>query len=232
MEEQIQVTPLPTMTDVWQKTFNWQPSDDQQLKLETLYQGVITANQQLNLTRITKATDFWEKHIWDSLSGVLPRLQTQSLPESGHVIDIGTGAGFPGLPIAITCPNYHVTLLDSTQKKIAFLHRMIAELGLENAEGVPGRAEEINYQPQYYRHYDLATLRAVAPAPQCAQYALPFLKPNGVAILYRGHWSVEEEQTLTPMIKKLGAILESVVAWETPLTQSIRHCLYLRKTCL
>lgn len=220
---------LPPMIEVWQNTFNWQPSNEQQVQFNHLYQTVITANQHLNLTRITEETDFWEKHIWDSLAGIFPRLQPGELPDKGHLLDIGTGAGFPGLPIAISCPNYQVTLLDSTQKKIAFVQNLIAQLGLQNAQGVPGRAEELYHKKSEQNCYDLVTLRAVAPAPQCAKYALPFLKLNGIAILYRGHWTVAEEESLHPVIDKLGGVLESVSAFKTPLTQSVRHCLYLRK---
>ncbi|MFM7367174.1 MAG: 16S rRNA (guanine(527)-N(7))-methyltransferase RsmG, partial [Sphaerospermopsis kisseleviana] len=97
---------LPEMVEVWQETLNWQPTNDQQNQLQKLYELVIEANRYVNLTRITEASEFWEKHLWDSLRGVAPKQHfIDSLHPGASVIDIGTGAGFPGLPIAIIFPN-------------------------------------------------------------------------------------------------------------------------------
>src|ERR687886_2909172 len=188
---------LPEMVDIWQQTLNWQPTTEQQRLFQQLYEAILQGNRQLNLTRITEPLEFWEKHLWDSLRGVWlqesemrnqeSESKNETQPQSLKLIDIGTGAGFPGLPVAIAFPHHVVTLLDSTRKKISFLDVLIAKLGIKNVTTSIGRAETISHQPQHRQTYDIALLRAVAPAPICAEYALPFLKTGGLAILYRGH---------------------------------------------
>ncbi len=220
---------LPEMVDIWQQTLNWQPDEKQTQLFQHLYQEIVSGNRQLNLTRITEPTEFWEKHLWDSLRGVLPRLESLTSPQ--RVIDIGTGAGFPGVPVAIAFPQFSVTLLDSTRKKINFLETLLVKLGIENATTVTGRAEAIAKQPQHRQAYDLAVLRAVAPAQVCAEYALPLLKMGGLAILYRGHWTDEEMEALQPVVERLNGAIESIEGFTTPISNSIRHCLYLR-SCL
>lgn len=228
---EIETLILPTMIDIWQQTLNWQPTVVQQQLFQQLYQGILSGNQQLNLTRITEPVDFWEKHLWDSLRGVsTPLMDVVDAPEDSRlkVIDIGTGAGFPGIPVAIANSQYSVTLLDSTRKKIAFLETLLAQLNLENATALCGRGESIATLPLHRQVYDFALLRAVAPAATCASYALPLLKTGGLAILYRGHWTDEETEALKPVVEDLGGEIESIEAFTTPLTSSVRHCLYLR----
>ena len=226
------------MADLWQQTLNWQPTVEQQQLFQQLYEGILEGNQQLNLTRITEPVDFWEKHLWDSLRGVwTPSVGVSDLglEENSEinstprkVIDIGTGAGFPGVPVAIAFPHYSVTLLDSTRKKITFLETLLVKLGIKNAMTLTGRGEAIALQPQHRQTYDIALLRAVAPAPICVEYALPLLKTNGLAILYRGHWTDDETEALKPVIERLGGAIELIESFTTPITNSVRHCLYLR----
>jgi 16S rRNA (guanine527-N7)-methyltransferase len=149
-------------------------------------------------------------------------------PTSLKAIDIGTGAGFPGLPIAIAFPHYSVTLLDSTRKKITFLETLLAKLGINNATALTGRGEAIALEAEHRQAYDIALLRAVAPAPVCVRYAFPLLKTGGLAILYRGHWTDDETEALTLVIEELGGAIESIESFTTPISNSVRHCLYLR----
>uniref|UniRef100_B8HVL1 Ribosomal RNA small subunit methyltransferase G n=1 Tax=Cyanothece sp. (strain PCC 7425 / ATCC 29141) TaxID=395961 RepID=B8HVL1_CYAP4 len=222
---------LPQQVELWQQTLNWQPTIAQQQQFQQLYELILTGNQQLNLTRITAPLEFWEKHLWDSLSGIAPFLSPAQTDTSSHwqAIDIGTGAGFPGLVVAIVRPDWQLTLIDSTRKKISWLESTVAELGLSNVRPIWGRAEELNQHPGYHQGFDLGLIRAVASADRCAAYSLPFLKPGGLAILYRGQWSASEQESLNPVLRRLGGKIESVQTWQTPLTHGDRHCLYLRK---
>lgn len=242
---------LPEMCEIWQRTLNWQPSIAQQAQFQRLYEAIVAGNQKLNLTRITAPEEFWEKHLWDSLRGIAPFLggvsegdkedredkeelllstsEFRILNSEFRILDIGTGAGFPGIPVAIALPGAEVTLLDSTQKKVAFLNSLITEMSLQNARTLVGRAESINKQPQQSNNYDIALVRAVAAADICANYALPFLRSEGLAILYRGNWSQDEEKTLEATVKKLGGKIENIEKFTTPLSHGMRHCIYLRK---
>lgn len=232
---------LPNRSDVWLQSLGWQPTSDQEQQFERLFQQVIQANQQLNLTRITDPPDFWEKHLWDSLVGIAPWLPTDSpvqlqdgfsvdTSKPLKVIDIGTGGGFPGLPIAIIKPTWQITLLDSTQKKLTFLQQVTADLGLENVEGCCDRAENLGQHSPDRESFDLALIRAVGPASVCAEYALPLLALEGYAVLYRGQWTTEEQDGLVAAASKLGGELVAVSPVTMPYSPGIRHCIYLRKT--
>ena len=223
---------LPINSDQWQETLHWQPSEEQQELFTQLYHGIVAGNRQVNLTRITEPDEFWEKHLWDSLSGLAPWYEPQKpewLPTVKRVIDIGTGGGFPGVPVAIARPQWHVTLLDSTRKKIAFLQTLCEQLSLTNTEFLAERAESIGRAPQHRAQYDLAMVRAVGPASTCAEYALPLLKKSGFAVLFRGQWTDEEEDLFVGALDTLGGELVAICPWETLLTQGVRHCLYVKK---
>ncbi|MFP4008712.1 MAG: 16S rRNA (guanine(527)-N(7))-methyltransferase RsmG, partial [Spirulinaceae cyanobacterium] len=185
--------------------------------------AILRGNEQLNLTRITDPEAFWEKHLWDSLAGIAPWL-TQDGAKT--VIDIGTGAGFPGLSVAIARPRDRVTLLDSTRKKTAFLDTLIPELGLTQVTTRTARAEALTSQR---KQFDVALIRAVSQAETCAAYTLPLLKPGGIAVLYRGRWSDDEAASVTQTALQYGGVIESVVPLTLPLSQGIRHCVYLRR---
>jgi 16S rRNA (guanine527-N7)-methyltransferase len=247
------------MEEFWQLTLTWQPDADQQAQFQQLYALTLAGNRQFNLTRITEPAEFWEKHLWDSLRGVRRFLkersavsdqrstveagaaeeavkpQNSSYPSplsplpSLKVIDIGTGAGFPGLPVAIAQPNWSVTLLDATRKKITFIEQVLAHMGLTNATTLVERVEQVGRQRLRRQAYDLALIRAVAAAPVCAEYALPLLKVGGCAVLYRGQWSEAETTSLEAAVAVLGGQIDRIEAFTTPLTQGDRHCIYLKK---
>ncbi|MDB9526711.1 16S rRNA (guanine(527)-N(7))-methyltransferase RsmG [Oscillatoria sp. CS-180] len=227
---------LPTLTHVWQETLGWCPNEEQQKDFQDLYEGVLKGNQQMNLTRITEPSEFWEKHLWDSFSGLFPwhmsdlhRPRWAISEANRRVIDIGTGAGFPGLPAAIAFPHWQITLLDSTQKKIRFLQELAQSMGLKNVRVIADRAEFLGHQLSHRELYDVALLRAVGSASTCAEYALPLVKVNGIVVLYRGQWTSEDAQSLSRAAQKLGGSLLDVKPWKTPLSKGIRHCIYLQK---
>lgn len=226
----------------WLQTLSWHPSPTQLAQFDHLYQAITLGNQTLNLTRILQPEAFWEKHLWDSLWAIQPHLSPPSPPadppplldiplrDRVQVIDIGTGGGFPGIPVAIAHPTWEVTLLDATHKKITFLQTLCQILDLPQVKTHCDRAETTGHDPNYRDQFDLALIRAVASPNVCAEYALPFLKPNGIAILYCGQWSTEDIPLLNQALALLGGHLHTLRHTQTPLTQSQRHCLYLRKT--
>ena len=227
----MEIPQLPIRKLIWQETLAWSPTENHYRLFQQLYQEILIANQHLNLTRITETTDFWEKHLWDSLAGIIPFIDHQALTSdtSLKLMDIGTGAGFPGIPIGICFPHWHICLLDSKQKKINFLNQLIEKLDLNNIETIAARAEAIGKIHSHRKQYDLVTIRAVSNPVQCLNYALPLLKIGGITILYRGHWSQEEQAELETIGKDLGAKIDQVVAMRTPLSHSVRHWVYLRK---
>jgi 16S rRNA (guanine527-N7)-methyltransferase len=214
---------LPQLDSLWQDTLQWQPNDQQQALFERLYRGIVEGNRQFNLTRITAPQDFWEKHLWDSLAGIAPWLQEA---EAKTIVDIGTGAGFPGLPVAIARPGDRVTLLDSTRKKIAFLDRLIAELDVTNVTTLATRAETLASR---FPAVDVALIRAVGTASRCTAYVLPLLKSGGTAVLYRGQWSETEAAEVSATALQYGGVIESVKPLTLPLSHGMRHCVYLCK---
>jgi 16S rRNA (guanine527-N7)-methyltransferase len=225
---------LPALLEVWQETLGWQPNEDQRRQFQRLYEQTLEGNRLLNLTRITEPQEFWEKHLWDSLLGIKPWLTAPLEAQVNQVslykvIDIGTGGGFPGVPVAIARPDWFVTLLDSTRKKLVFLDSLLASLGITNAQTWVERAEQLGKSAEHREQYDLVLIRAVASAVVCAQYCLPLLKVGGVAVLYRGQWTEEEAIALKSVVTKLGGEVEVVEAVTTPLSQGVRHCVYLKK---
>jgi 16S rRNA (guanine527-N7)-methyltransferase len=247
---------LGAFTEHWQTTLSWQPDEQQQQQFQQLYHCILEGNHQFNLTRITELSEFWEKHLWDSLRGIqtfltsappsrilppqnIPAPKPQAPSTDAHggsprptplkVIDIGTGAGFPGLPIAIAQPTWQVTLLDATRKKMDFLKQVLTTVGIANGKTLTNRVETVGQQREHRGRYDLALVRAVAAASVCAEYALPLLQVGGLAILYRGQWTIAEMEGLEKTMEQLGGQVERVESFVTPLTGGDRTLVYLRK---
>ncbi|MEN9275815.1 MAG: 16S rRNA (guanine(527)-N(7))-methyltransferase RsmG [Gloeomargarita sp. GMQP_bins_5] len=191
---------------------------------QKLYDVVLRGNQRLNLTRITAPADFWEKHLWDSAQGIRPYLSEKA---AWRVIDVGSGAGFPGVVVALLQPHWHVTLLEARQKKTRFLQELVAALGLPNVAVLTGRAEVLGTLAPHRQGYDLVLLRAVAPARQALAYGAPLVKPGGRLVLYQGQWTEQDTAALVP--HRYGLQWEQIDAQKTPLTQAIRHYLHLMR---
>jgi 16S rRNA (guanine527-N7)-methyltransferase len=159
-------------------------------------------NQRINLTSITDPQDVLTRHFLDSLAclfAIPPAEQNRRL----RLLDVGSGAGFPGLPLQIVFPDWQVTLLEATGKKVRFLETVIASLGLRQARAIQGRAEELAHDPQHRARYDVVTARGLAALPTLLEYCLPFCHPGGLIIApKKGEISAEVEQG-----KRAAAIL-------------------------
>lgn len=163
-------------------------------------------NAVMNLTAITEFPEVVEKHFVDSalLCGYIREKNPKSL------IDVGTGAGFPGVPLKILFPELKVTLLDSLNKRIRFLNTVIQELGLENIEAIHGRAEEFGIKEVYREQYDLCVSRAVARLSSLCEFCIPFVRKSGSFVAYKATKSEEESEEAKAAITILGAKLSEV----------------------
>ena len=189
-------------------------TDKQLFQMERYQELVLTA--PMNLTAIKNDEDFAIKHFIDSLT-LLPWLDR--LGDDACCIDIGTGAGFPGVPIKIARPELRITLLDSLQKRVLFLRRAVEELGLQHVECVHARAED--YAKKKSEVYDLVVARAVAKLSKLAEYALPFVKQGGTFLAMKGPDAKDEIKDAKPMLDKLGAVVEAVAA--VSISQGMTH---------
>lgn len=161
-------------------------TDEQADKMVKYHEMLVSANKQMNLTRVPDdINEAADRNYLDSLNAV------KHLDGVSALIDVGTGAGFPGIPIAIACPHIKVTLLDALQKRVGFLQSVIDELGL-NAEAVHGRAEDAARKPEFRDAFDVATARAVAEMNVLCEWLLPFVKAEGRMLALKGPGAEEE----------------------------------------
>jgi 16S rRNA (guanine527-N7)-methyltransferase len=150
-------------------------------------------NQRVNLTSITDPQEVLSKHFLDSLACALA-IPSERWQEPLTLLDVGSGAGFPGLPLQIVFPHWQITLLEATGKKVRFLEAVITELRLR-ARAIQGRAEELGHDQRHRAHYDIVSARAVAALPTLLEYCLPFCRPGGLVIApKKGEISAEVEQ--------------------------------------
>ena len=187
---------------------NGTPSlDDEALsRLIVFFHLVIEKNKVMNLTAITEFKDFAVKHFADSLY-LLKILKL----ESGSIIDVGTGAGFPGIPLAVCCPNVRFTLIDSLRKRIDFLSDAVKELGLNNVTTIHARAEEAGRDFSLRDKFDIAVSRAVASLSTLVEYTLPFVKPSGTFVAYN---SAAEMATSTNALKIFSSRVDHFHSFE------------------
>ena len=165
---------------------------------------LIRWNEKVNLTAITKPEEIITKHFIDSLT------IEKYIPKNASIIDVGTGAGFPGIPIKILKPETKITLLDSLNKRIIFLEKIIAKLRLTNIFAVHGRAEELGREEEHRETFDIATSRAVAGLNGLLEYMAPFVKVNGKIICMKGPKIEEELKESKKAIQELGLEIEKI----------------------
>lgn len=185
-------------------------SDEQLEQFLTYYEMLIEKNKVMNLTTITDFDEVLEKHFEDSLS----LIQAVDLEKSQAVIDLGTGAGFPGIPLKIAFPNLQITLADSLNKRILFLDDVIRELGLVGIDTVHGRAEDLAKNSDYREKFDLCVSRAVANLSTLSEYCLPFVKIGGKFISYKAGECDEEVAASKSSIFLLGGKISDIKKFE------------------
>lgn len=185
-------------------------SDEQLEQFLIYYEMLIEKNKVMNLTAITDFDEVLEKHFEDSLS----LIQAVDLEKSQAVIDLGTGAGFPGIPLKIAFPNLQITLADSLNKRILFLDDVIRELGLTGIDTVHGRAEDLAKNSDYREKFDLCVSRAVANLSTLSEYCLPFVKIGGKFISYKAGECDEEVAASKSSIFLLGGKISDIKKFE------------------
>lgn len=186
---------------------------------------LIDYNTRTNLTRITDPCEVAVKHFADSLALLLEDV----LPTGATVVDVGTGAGFPGIPLAIARPDLRVTLVDSLRKRIVFLDELIQLLGISNVDIVWGRAEELAQNPKYRGQFDVVIARAVAPLNVLAELCLPFARTGGCFLAMKGPKAEEEVPAATNAFKILGGKMSVTTSITLPILNDLRSLVRIGK---
>ena len=181
-------------------------TDSQLNAFETYYDMLIDRNKVMNLTAITEFDEVMDKHFLDSVY----LFRSIKLEANYKLIDIGTGAGFPGIPLKIVFPELKITLLDSLNKRVGFLNDVIEELNLNDIEAIHGRAEDIARDKAYRASYDIAVSRAVANLSTLSEYCLPFVKIGGKFVSYKSGDCADEVDNAKAAIHLLGGKINKI----------------------
>ena len=208
------------------ESFGIQLTNQQVDQFFEYYRLLVQWNEFMNLTALTEMEEVMEKHFVDSLA-------LSKAAEVGNIetlIDVGTGAGFPGIPLKIAYPHLRVVLLDSLNKRVKFLSTVIETLGLTNIQAVHGRAEDAARQKDYREQFDAAVSRAVANMASLSEYCLPFIKVGGVFVPYKSGNIEEELKDAGKAVKTLGGTIRRVEKFQLPDTDIERSLVLIEKT--
>jgi len=197
----------------------------QEAMFETYGRELAAWNGHTNLTAIIEPDDVRVRHFLDSLTVA----RAVKLTPGKRLIDVGTGAGFPGLPLAIVFPELHVTLLEATGKKIAFLDHIISTLGIANAVTLNARAEDAGHMPDQRATYDVVAARAVARLPSLLEYLLPLAKVGGFCVAMKGRTAAEESEDARRALTTLGGRLRQTVTIRLPGIDDPHHLVVVEK---
>lgn len=200
-------------------------SEKQVQQFERYYEMLVQKNEVMNLTAITEFEDVVRKHFVDSLM-----IRNLMEPGAGDCwLDLGTGAGFPGIPLKIVYPELKLMLLDSLNKRVKFLQEVIEELGLKEITAVHGRAEELARKTEYREQFDCCVSRAVANLASLSEYCLPFVKKGGCFVPYKSEKIQEEIKGAEKAVRILGGELEEQKEFLLPDSDIYRCLLCIRK---
>ena len=200
-------------------------SEKQMEQFLQYYELLVEKNKVMNLTAITEFDEVVEKHFLDSVS----LTQQLDLHQPLKVLDLGTGAGFPGIPLKIVFPELEITLMDSLNKRVLFLQDVISSLQLENIEAVHGRAEEAARNKKYRESFDLCVSRAVANISTLSEYCLPFVKIGGSFISYKSYTIEDELEDGKKGIDILGGKVKDVYKFTLPDSELQRSFVIIEK---
>ncbi|BBH23391.1 ribosomal RNA small subunit methyltransferase G [Paenibacillus baekrokdamisoli] len=201
-------------------------SEEQLHQFDTYYRLLVEWNEKMNLTGITEREAVYEKHFYDSISLAF----VKDMTSIKRLADIGSGAGFPSIPLKICFPDLHITIVDSLNKRIQFLQHLVTELKLEHVECVHGRAEDIGRLLEHRDSYDLVTARAVARLAALNELCLPFVRKHGVFAAMKGADPADELKEAKRSMFELKAKPLSSHHLKLPFEQSDRHLILIEKT--
>lgn len=193
---------------------------------DSYYHMLVEKNKVMNLTAITEKDEVILKHFVDSISvaAAVPEFSKKA-----KILDVGTGAGFPGIPLKITFPDTNVTLLDSLNKRVLFLQEVTDSLGLKKITAIHDRAEDAARKPELRGRFEIVVSRAVAALPVLAEYTLPFLKEGGYLICYKTPEAEKELEEAAHAISVLGGDKSSIYEYTLPGTDITRSFIVIKK---